>query len=270
MKTAEPAIPWNRVNVDLVGPYSVKIQGTRRKIQLRAMTMIDPATGWFEVKEIEEPTAACCQAAFDDTWLSRYPRPQKIGFDNGGEFKAVFEELCSNMEMKPKRSTSHNPQSNGIIERVHQVLGNMLRTFELEEEELDKARPFEPFLSSAAYAIRSTYHTTLDATPAELVFGRNMLLPIQFKADWTAIRARRQRLMVENNQRENAKRIAHKYKQGDKVSKTRPGILPKMQRKRDGPFVVTKVFDNGTLDILQGAVTERVNIRRVTPFHEHE
>ena len=91
------------------------------------------------------------------------------------------------MEMKPKRSTSHNPQSNGIIERVHQVLGNMLRTMELEEEELDKQRPFEPFLAAAAYAIRSTFHTTLEATPAELVFGRNMLLPMQFKADWEAI-----------------------------------------------------------------------------------
>ena len=256
--------------MDLVGPYSVKVKGTKEDIQLRAMTMIDPATGWFEVKEIDEPTAECCQEAFDDTWLSRYPRPRKIGYDNGGEFKSVFKELCANMDMKPKRSLSHNPQSNGIIERVHQVLGNMLRTMELEEQELDKARPFEPFLSAAAYAIRSTHHLTLDATPAELVFGRNMLLPIQFKADWEAIRARRQRLMVENNQRENAKRLAHDYKVGDMVSKTRPGILRKLRRKRDGPFLVTKVNDNGTLEIRQGAITECVNIRRLTPYHEEE
>jgi hypothetical protein len=28
---------------------------------------------------------------FDDVWLSRYPRPAYIGFDNGGEYKNMFE-----------------------------------------------------------------------------------------------------------------------------------------------------------------------------------
>jgi hypothetical protein len=30
---------------------------------------------------------------FYDIWLSRYLRPEYIGFDNGGEYKIVFEEL---------------------------------------------------------------------------------------------------------------------------------------------------------------------------------
>ena len=97
-----------------------------------------------------------------------------------------------------------------------------------------------------------------------------MLLPIAFKADWQAIRARRQRLMVENNQRENAKRIDHEYKVGDTVAKTRPGIQRKLRRKRDGPFIVEKVFNNGTIGIRRGTVLERINIRRVMPYHEAE
>ena len=40
-------------------------------------------------------------------------------------------------------STSYNLQSNGIIERVHQVLGNALRTYELEEKELDTNDPWD-------------------------------------------------------------------------------------------------------------------------------
>ena len=254
--------------MDLVGPYPVKIKGTKEDLHLRAMTMIDPTTGWFEIREVDEPTADCCQAAFDDTWLSRYPRPSKIGYDNGSEFKSVFGELIANMGLKKQRSLSYNPQSNGIIERVHQVLGNIFRTMELEEEELDKKQPFEPFLAAAAYAIRSTYHTTLEATPAELVFGRNMLLPVQFKADWDAIRQRRQALINKNNERENARRIEHEYKVGDLVSKFRPGKLRKLRRKKDGPYRVETVHDNGTIGIRRGAILERVNIRRVEPFHE--
>ena len=177
-------------------------------------------------------------------------------------------EMCRCYGMKREPSTPHNPQGNSIIERIHQVLGNMMRTFELEERELDLKDPFSSFLSAAAYAVRSTYHTTLEATPAELVFGRNTFLPVQFKADWAAIRARRQELINKSNKRENRRRIRHVYKVGDKVSKKKPGIQPKLRRKRDGPFTVTRVFANGTVSIRNGAVTERINIRRIQPFRE--
>jgi len=109
-------------------------------------------------------------AAIDDTWLCRYPRQQFIGFDNGSEYKQVFKDMCNNYNMKQKASTTYNPQSNGIIERVHQVLNDCLRTFELEEAELDRDDLWSSFLAVTAFAIRSTYHTTLEATPAQLVY----------------------------------------------------------------------------------------------------
>jgi hypothetical protein len=112
------------------------------------------------------------------------------------------------------------------------------------------------------------YHTTLGATPAQLVFGRDVILPIRFKADWAAIQERRQQQILRDNVRENATRIPHEYKVGDKVSKTRPGIQPKLRRKRDGPYEVIAVDDTGTIRIRQGAIAERLNIRRVMPFNE--
>jgi hypothetical protein len=33
---------------------------------------------------------------FDDIWLSRYPKPEYIGFANEGKCKNVFEELVNN------------------------------------------------------------------------------------------------------------------------------------------------------------------------------
>ena len=128
--------------------------------------------------------------------------------------------------------------------------------------------PWGSILSAAAYVIRSMKHTTLEATPAELVFGRHMLLPIQFKANWTAIKAKRQALIDENNARENSCRIAHIYKVRDKVSKQKPGILSKLRRKRDGPYTVTKVYTNGTVCIQNGAINEYINIRQIAPYHE--
>jgi transposase InsO family protein len=146
---------------------------------------------------------------FDDVWLSRYPRPKYIGFDNGGEYKNVFEELVNNYGIKKKYSMPFNPQSNGIIERVHLKLNDSLITAEIDGREMDEKDTWGPFLSSAAYAICSTFHTTLKATPGQLVFGRDMVLPIKFLADWGAIEQKRQKLMGRNNRRENASRINH-------------------------------------------------------------
>jgi hypothetical protein len=78
----------------------------------------------------------------------------------------------------------NNPQSNGIIERVHQKIADALCTLELEKRELDGKDPWTPFLQAASFAMRSTYHTKLRATPAQLVFRRAKMLPIKFKANW--------------------------------------------------------------------------------------
>jgi hypothetical protein len=136
---------------------------------------------------------------------------------------AVFEELVNNYGIKKNNSTPFNPQSNGIIERVHLTLNDSLRTAEIDGREMDKKDPWGPFLSSAAYAIHSTFHTTLKATPGQLVFGRDMALPIKFMADWGAIEQQRQKEMGHNNRRENASRISHDYKVGDKILLKEPG-----------------------------------------------
>jgi hypothetical protein len=266
VKQAEPSEPWNRVNVDMIGPLTVKTP--TKTLELRALTMIDPTTGWFEVKDVKKADSATCGAVFDDVWLSRYPRPQYIGFDNGSEYKSVFDEMCLNYGLDKKPSTPYNPQSNGIIERVHQVLNDALRTFELENRELDETDPWTPFLSAAAFAIRSTYHTTMEATPAQLVFGRDMVLPIKFTTNWTRLRQKRQDEMKRNNARENKSRIAHEYSVGDKVLIEKPGIIPKLSTPRSGPYEVLRVNANGTLRIKRGNVTETINIRRVTPYFE--
>jgi hypothetical protein len=111
--------------------------------------------------------------------------------------------MHKNYGMKKRVTTAYNPQANGIIERVHFVLGNALRTFELQERELDATDPWSAFLASAVFAIRSTHHTTLGASPGQLVFGRDMLLPIKFKANWAEIKARCQDEIRRNNEREN-------------------------------------------------------------------
>jgi hypothetical protein len=134
---------------------------------------------------------------------------------------------------------------------------------------MDEIDPWGPFLSSAAYAIRSTFHTTLKATPGQLVFGRDMVLPLKFMADWGAIEQQPQKEMGCNNRRENASRIRHDKKVGDKVLLKKPGKhLRKLEAPRTEPHTVTAIYTNGTLRIQKEKINERVNIRRLFPYFE--
>ncbi len=60
----------------------------------------------------------------------------------------------------------------------------MLRTSKLDTAESVKASDIDVFLSDAALAVRSTYHTVLKASPGVAMFGRDMLFDIPFIADW--------------------------------------------------------------------------------------
>ena len=56
--------------------------------------MIDPATCWFEIKELPGTKRAdIVSLMVEQTWLNRYPWPQKVITDRGKEFMAEFIKL---------------------------------------------------------------------------------------------------------------------------------------------------------------------------------
>jgi hypothetical protein len=60
-------------------------------------------------------------------------------------------------------------------------MGNMIKAFEVEERELDPDDPWKEFLQACAFGIRSTFHTTLQASPGQLIFGRDMIHDVTFQ-----------------------------------------------------------------------------------------
>jgi hypothetical protein len=101
----------------------------------------------------------------------------------------------------------------------------MLRTSELNVAELVEASDIDVFLSDAAWAVRSTYHTVLKASPGAAISGQDMLFDIPSIADWQNIGEHRQRPTDLNNARENKGRIDYDYKVGQKVLVLKEGIL---------------------------------------------
>jgi transposase InsO family protein len=166
----------------MIGLWTVKTP--KGNSELEALTVIDPATEWFKCKKSADPLHTTPQQPWTTPGLAGALLPKVLGMTEVAKSK-------KNYGLTEKVGTAYNPQSNGIIEQVHQMIADTLRTLELEKRELDGKDPWTPFLQAVCFAVRSTYHTMLGATPAQLVFRRAKILPIKFKANWTEIEQRR-------------------------------------------------------------------------------
>jgi hypothetical protein len=66
----------------------------------------------------------------------------------------------------------------------------------------------------------------MQATPCQLVFGRDMIHNIAFRANWDQIQKRKQDIINKSNQKENKNKsqIPYEYKVGDQVLSEAPGF----------------------------------------------
>ena len=135
--------------------------------------------------------------------------------------------------------------------------------------ELVNTSDIDFFWADAAWAIPPTHHTVLKASPGAAIFGRDMLFDIPYIADWNKIGDYRQRQTNLNTKRDNNSQIDYDYKVGEKVLVRKDGILRKTESRYDSePWTITSVHTNGTIRVECGSKSERLNIRRVTPFFE--
>jgi hypothetical protein len=75
----------------------------------------------------------------------------------------------------------------------------MLHTAELDMADSVTSDDVDVFLDNAAWAVCSTYHTVLKASPGAAIFGCDMLFDVPYVADWRKIGERRQSLTDRGN-----------------------------------------------------------------------
>ena len=260
--------PWREVCVDLIGPWTVQVHG--RPYEFNALTCIDPVTNLTEIVQIQEKSSEHITSKFFTSWISRYPRPERCVHDNGGEFLGwQFQQLLDILAIRSVPTTSRNPQANAICERMHQTAGNILRTLVHTDPPRTVAQAkllVDEALAQAQLALRAVISTPLQASPGSLVFGRDMFLDVPFIANWQWIQGRRQQLVDEALRRQNSRRRHYDYIVDQQVLKdvhqpTKIGI------RRTGPYRITQVHTNGNVTIeLRPGITERINIRRISPY----
>ena len=110
--------------MDLIGPYTLKgNDGT--EIDFMCLTMIDPASSWFEIVELPvttdavipmdtkgqkgsktqnntklpyfEKSSTMISHLVNKTWFSCYPHCQYIIYDNGSKFKLTSKPIVNHL-----------------------------------------------------------------------------------------------------------------------------------------------------------------------------
>ncbi len=266
--------PWQTIHIDCTGPWDITYENEiTRELQtqkLDLLTISDACLGWVEFIVMKNKTAKHTAHLFDIHWLCRYPRPQRVIYDNGSEFIGFeFQELLESYGIEARPTTVKNPQANSVIERLHLTLGDQLRctTFKgsnfLDDVNLT--------VQACAYAARAAVPSNSPYSPAQLAFGMDMLFRQRVIIDWEKIKVLRQEQAIANNTKENKKRIDHEYHVGDLVLIVTPTSERRKQCKlsspTEGPYAITRVYANGTVRLLCGAFEEIMSIRRLRPYN---
>jgi hypothetical protein len=64
-------MPWDRLCIDLIGLYNIKSNVKEVRIPpLKCVTMIDLATGWFEIKQYDDKKSITVANIVKQEWLT--------------------------------------------------------------------------------------------------------------------------------------------------------------------------------------------------------
>ena len=107
-------------------------------------------------------------------WICRFGVPRRIHTDQGRDFESnLIYEMCHLLDIEKTRTCPYRPQSDGMVERFNWTLTQMLATFAKGHGgDWDEHLPF--FM----LAYRSTVHESTGCTLNQMVFGREVTLPV--------------------------------------------------------------------------------------------
>lgn len=163
-----------RVAVDIAGPLPLTANGNKY-----ICVAMDYFTKWPEAYAIPNQEATTVARVLVDNFFTRFGMPNELHSDQGRNFEStVFRESCKLLGIRKTRTTPLHPESDGMVERFNRTLGQELAKFCKEgQEEWDEKLP------ALLMAYRSAEHETTGYTPAQMMTGREMRLPVDLITD---------------------------------------------------------------------------------------
>ena len=138
------------------------------------LVVVDSSSGWIECSL---PQARTTSNVIDSlsAVFSRFGVPRVLVTDNAAEFTSQeLNNFCRVNGISKMESPPYHPESNGVAERGVQTVKNGLKAWRLDATHM----PFKEYLKRLLLHHRACFKRPDGRTPAELVFGRNIRVPL--------------------------------------------------------------------------------------------
>jgi hypothetical protein len=289
-----PLAPFEKWGIDFIGPINPAT--TRKKKYIILAT--DYATKWVEARATVKNDALAAATFLFEEIMMRFGHPLELVSDRGKHFlNDVIINITSSYLIKHRKTTPYNPKANGLTERANGIIGKILNKMVSAHK-----RDWDRKLPSAVHAYNTSEKKTTGKSPYFLVFGQTALHGIEMEVETLRVMAARSAERTEDSKfrmiaiqdleevREEALQqtmeVQAKRKEDfdTKLPKDhgiRTGCMVllydnryedfpgKLHTRWMGPFRVTEVFQNGSLQLedLQGNwLDTRVNGSRVKRY----
>jgi len=164
-----PAYPFEKVSLDISGPYSETSQGN-----VYIVSFVDWLTNWPEAYAVADKKAQTVASLILTELFPRYGAPLEIVTDNGTEnVNRIMKETMMSLNIKHITTSPYHPQSNAKVERFHRFLGDVLSKL----TEGDRHN-WDLYLTQALAAVRFSMCETTKFSPYYMLFGRDVVLPV--------------------------------------------------------------------------------------------
>ena len=167
--------PFSKVLIDCVGPLPKTKSGFSYLLTIMCTSTRFPEA--IPLRNIKTKTIVKALTKF----FTFVGLPKTIQSDQGTNFVSkIFQQVAYQLNINHVVSSAYHPESQGALERFHQTLKNMFRTYCLKnEKEWDEGVPF------VLFAIRESVQESLGFSPFELIFGHTVRGPLRLlKEKW--------------------------------------------------------------------------------------
>ena len=158
-----------RIDIDIVAPLPRSRGGN-----CYILTVQCSFTKWAEVFAMSNQRATTSAKVLVRNWICRFGVRDSIHSDQGRNFESkMFSEMCQLLSINKTRTSTYHPEGNGQEENLPKTLRSMLKA-RVE----DNPATWDEHLDFCVMAYRSSVHSSTGHNPFELMFGREMRIPL--------------------------------------------------------------------------------------------
>ena len=171
--TVKASEPLDLVHIDFVS-METTVAAMKKPVVQKVLVVIDHFTRYVQAYPVNKEQAETVADTLYNKYICTFGFPCRLMSDQAHAFvRKVLGKLCQQLQVEKVRTSPYHPQSNGQLERVHQMLMRMIGKLDTS-----KKKHWPEHITSICHAYNATRSQVTGYSPYFLMFGHRPRIPI--------------------------------------------------------------------------------------------